>query len=102
MPIPLILGSHNNNCLISCTFWNYIKIVVKPSDILNDVSRVKHLMAVVDPHDLFDKVEFAIRPLTHEKASLIEKADVLFAMLRMRVPPHVRGRVKKSQQSHLV
>ena len=80
----------------------FCRFLFDPTKVLNDVSRVKHLMAVVDPHDLFDKVDFSIRPLTHEKSSLIEKADVLFAMLRMRVPPHVRGRVKKSQQSHLV
>ncbi len=77
-------------------------IDVKPFDFLKDVSWTTRLITVTDSRNLFDKVDFTIRPLTAKKSKLIKKAYVLFAIFRTRAPAFIQGRVIKSKQSHLV
>ncbi len=54
-------------------------ISVKPSNILNDISRTTHLITVLNSCNFFDKFDLTIRLLTVKNSKLIKKAGALFA-----------------------
>jgi len=74
---------------------------IKPSDILNDLSKLCAISNCCNAQELFLKNEaFHVRPVTHPVGDLMTKADLLFVMLQWRLRTHVRRRVKICQQSN--
>ncbi|KAL7536957.1 hypothetical protein ACHAXR_007505 [Thalassiosira sp. AJA248-18] len=77
---------------------------VKPSNILQDSTKIDLLCSIFDPQDKLVKVDFktftAARPYTEETTNLLCKADLLAPMLQTRFRSHIKRRVKPAQQEH--
>ena len=86
----------------TCVLLNPIKQDIKPSSILADVSKLNALLKIMDSKDFMKKNDafHHAHPIPLSTHELMEKADLLYVTLQVRLRSHVEGRVREYQQEH--
>jgi len=74
---------------------------ISPSLILNNPSTLDVLLRMMDSRDILPKTTaFHARPVTPSTAKLMDKADLLFMLLKVRLTSHIQKRVKVELRTH--
>jgi len=70
---------------------------IKPSEILQDPSKVALLLEAFDPKGLLARIDYLTRPL---EKTLVGKVDLLYRKLQVHFRGHVMRRFRASQQTN--